>query len=285
MEQERLQRLMGSRSDGHWELFATAVGNGTSVRRTLEGLSSVALVANVGGPAISPSIVEQRVQALAAFDTQRLADLSREWKDPSELSLDLMDASVDFWTSAWRSSLRFLVLGGEVPKLEGLLPLPLEIEKDVLLEAEELELNTWDDLTHHVRDTATYSDLRALDRAKVSVDRPVTRARLVEFLGGESPSTEALERLRVLQHRTVFLDSSAQDYLGKLLLSEWEAAEELDNTGALTILMDVALECSNANGLRPRLVRALTQRLRASVEPARWAPFAYLLAGTNWRCP
>src|SRR4051812_38580984 len=109
-----LARLIRGRREGWWELVATATGDEEACARTMEGLSREALTSNFEGPASSPTIVEHRIQALAAYDRQQLIALSRTWKSVTEISLDLMNAEADFWTAAWRSSLRFLQQEREV---------------------------------------------------------------------------------------------------------------------------------------------------------------------------
>ena len=108
------------RSDGYWELLATAAGAPEAVERTVRGLTAQELDRGAHGLALAPSLVEERVEALAAHDVGRLVELAREWTAPSAMD------DHPWWQAAWRTSLRHLKDAGaisrqdvEAPWLEG----------------------------------------------------------------------------------------------------------------------------------------------------------------------
>src|SRR5690606_16410583 len=108
-----LVRIVGGRREGWWGVVATALGDEEACQRTKAALSRQALSTGYEGAASSPTIVEHRVQALAAHDQRVLVRLSRDWKQVTEIGQSLMDPEVDFWTAAWQTSLRFLKSLGE----------------------------------------------------------------------------------------------------------------------------------------------------------------------------
>jgi hypothetical protein len=97
-----LRAALSKRFDGYWELVATAAGHAASTARTEEGLSAKALAQGAIGPAHAPSLVSERVEALAAFSPQALARLAGGWIRPRDMGEN------PWWTAAWTSSLRHL---------------------------------------------------------------------------------------------------------------------------------------------------------------------------------
>jgi len=106
-EREALSSALRGMTSGFSELLATALGNARSVAKTIEGLASSALEQGHHGAAISPSLVSQRVDALAAHDEDLLVDIARTWKPIDELSI-VEQLDTDYWLTAWTTALRFV---------------------------------------------------------------------------------------------------------------------------------------------------------------------------------
>jgi hypothetical protein len=113
-----LSDALGSRSDGYWELLATAVGNPDALAQTRKGLAREALERGAFGEGVAPSIVRQRVEALAAWNRETLVELAMGWIEPSKIDRNPL------WTAAWGASMRHLhsanIFGSEyfsVPEL------------------------------------------------------------------------------------------------------------------------------------------------------------------------
>src|SRR5216684_9253805 len=105
-----LRAALSIRHAGYWELAATAAGQAESVAQTEKGLCAEALTRAADGPALAPSLVRERVEALAAFSPDRLARLASDWKDPQEIGND------PWWTAAWSTSLRHLRAIGAIER-------------------------------------------------------------------------------------------------------------------------------------------------------------------------
>lgn len=103
-----LEEYLSRRWDGPWELLATAAGVPESVARTKSALSARSLAATFDGEAVSPTLVEARVEAIAALDPRLLPQLAAQWPQPSTLASDPMDSASDFVVAAWLPALRFL---------------------------------------------------------------------------------------------------------------------------------------------------------------------------------
>src|SRR6185295_4621047 len=112
----RLRTFVLDRHDGFWELLATAAGHPVAIAKSERGLSAEALGQCFNGPAGSPSIVQARVEAIAAFNVGVLAELAGTWRSPKGLTADFDDVANDFWASAWCSALRHLSRIGAVER-------------------------------------------------------------------------------------------------------------------------------------------------------------------------
>src|SRR5690606_15967317 len=116
-------------------------GRMDSVQRSMDGLTAKALDLCFEGPAVSPSLVQQRIEALAACDVGLLLEVSRSWRPPDTISLDLMDEAADFWTCAWSSAMRFVSTPGDFVKgASGSLPYQVQREWDVRASAPRFRL-------------------------------------------------------------------------------------------------------------------------------------------------
>src|SRR5690606_3873000 len=113
------------------------------------------------GAASSPTIVEHRVQALAAHDQRVLVRLSRDWKQVTEIGQSLMDPEVDFWTAAWQTSLRFLKSLGEISDIRArALPRALAREFDVLFRPKApTRIRSWEEARNTLLAAEDYDEI------------------------------------------------------------------------------------------------------------------------------
>ena len=284
-----LAQLIRGRSEGWWGLVATVIGDELACARTTAGLSRDALTANFGGPASSPTIVGHRIQALAARDRQRLVALSRTWKGATEISLDIMNAEADFWTAAWRSSLRFLQQEGEVATVpESELPRQLAAEFAILFRPlAPTRISSWEEARDVVMDAGNdYGRIRQLDASKVRFDKPAEAAQLLELVGSNEPSPNELERLRFFFGRAYLIGEDGRSYLRHLLEKLWRSDPEptASSTG-VGILSDLVLELEGPAGPPRELVDNLLSALARSDAPEPLLPLVYLFFGHRWRHP
>lgn len=274
-----LRQHLLMRSDGYWELFATALGNVESIAKTVRGLTAESLAEASKGAAVSPSLVEQRVQALAAYDGALVRELTRAWKPMREIRADLFDEGVDFWTVAWSSSLRFLMeapVGAEAEEL------PLELRREVDVVFGGSRLVSVDEGIELARDPSVpYRDLR---RVALRHDGEVSEPMLVRLLESNTPTGSQLERLRIFQGSPDILSVAAVAFLEDLLLRTWPRGMELPLVGGFPILIEIIVGRGTESAI-VEVVDRLSAGIDASLRPADWAPFAYLLLGTGWTCP
>ena len=285
-----LIRLLGERDDGYWELLATATGREAASQRTLGGLASAALAAGFDGPAASPSLVGQRVEAVAALDSSLLVGLSKTWLPPEDISLDLMDPLADFWTAAWSSALRHLAKHPNSRSATGAasVPRPIALERAVLDAAPAAPLRTFEALLAVVADAAcTWDDLRRLDSSDVQLPAPIDQAQVEALLGGDRRAAGPdFSRLRILLPRPDILGEGARRWLRAQLQHRW-ATFEMPPTGdgGLLVLLQLVLAFEPVTEAPADLVQRFAQVLRSHGRPAQWAPFAYVLLRRGWGVP
>jgi hypothetical protein len=283
-----LRAFMRSRSDGYWELLATSVGDQESIRKTMNGVSADALASGTNGPAISPRLVDERLQALAALDHEIVQALASTWKPPSALNPGLTDPETDFWTAAWCAGLRFLKEPPEpLAEESSALPLALERELAVVFGRVAHGFSNWDALIREVvSSSVTYDELRKVAVALPAGDETVSQEELIGLLGSQRPGSKYLERLRIFTGRPTVLSVPARRSLERLFCDAWfiKAAFATDR-GANVVLMQLVLALTQDEGLKERATEHLMARLSEEGDPQQLAPFAYLLADTGWSCP
>jgi hypothetical protein len=285
---EKLIAFLQERRDGYWELLATAAGRMDSVSRCMDGLTAEALDAHSIGRAVSPSIVQQRVDSLAAFDAKLVIEVSRKWRQPDQVSTDLMDEAADFWACAWSAALRFLKKYGVPVQMGSSLPRLIHSEREILWEAPPTSIRSIHDLLAFVSDSSRgYDNYRVLDRAPFHLERALTEEEMVRLLGGSiAPNDSDLERLRVFLPRVNLIGPSAQVYLGELLRTRWFAlVGPPSTTGGLLTLLNVVLAQDGQQEPPTDIVEHFVEILRRSGQPGPWAPFAYLLLKQGWEVP
>jgi hypothetical protein len=283
MANNELRSLLCSRTDGYWELLATAGGHEDALSKTMKGLTDSALKAGTRGPALSPNLVDHRIQALAAHDPRTIEVLAGTWEPPEPVTQTLLSSANDFRTAAWCASLRFLhELGFRRPRAEGV-ALELQEEIEVVFGARKyLDI----DAAIHVAlmPTTRYVDLRQIilaDAGAATVD-----LRVIQHLLGDGPhSGSALERLRIFRDAPQALSLAALQHLDKLLIDLWPTQLDLGHIGGLLNLMSVVLSHPQRSAeTYSHLIDRLRGELESSENPIHLLPFAYLLADTKWKC-
>jgi hypothetical protein len=284
MKVEELRQYLSQRTDGPWELLATAVGNASSLRTTLDGLRADQIELAGRGRSISPEIVDQRIQAVAAFDRHRVSELVLSWPSLRALmGADPMSVEVDFWTAAWVAALRFLPSVPELTALEiGSLPMPIQVELTTLgAVVRKISLDAV--LIGMSRSDITYHDLRRLGRS-VSAAVPVSED-FMRNLFAIRLGALGLERLRILSDMTDF-EEGALEYLVTLFaqLDLQRTVPVPGPSGGELVLIELVLRHSASESRRVQLVDRLLAGLQTD-GPRYWAPLAYLVSGTQWVCP
>jgi hypothetical protein len=284
-----LARLVGDRRQGWWGLIATALGDEEASRRSRASLSRDALTANVEGDAISPTIVEHRIQALAAHDQRQLVSLSRDWKHVTEIGQSILDREADFWTTAWLSSLRFLKNQGEVTSIpDGEMPKRLQAEFRVLFRPEApVIISSWDEVRNRLlADECGYDDIRQLDASEVRVTGQIGRAELADLLKEGRSGQLRMERLRFFFGRGRLIGEEGRRYLTQMVDELWESLHEFGTTpSGVTILVDLALELARLAGVQHDIYKRLVSSLAELERPERLLPIVYLAVGKGWRHP
>ncbi|MGC4070809.1 MAG: hypothetical protein QM784_40270 [Polyangiaceae bacterium] len=200
MEAAEFRQYISTKSDGYWELLATAVGNGAAVAKSLAGLQGSAFKEGVCGPSGTPSLVGRRVDALAAYRPSLLVEASKTWTKPSEMSYDLMASENDLLFAAWFSSLRFLVPAGTVSASDfrtnytGICE-----EAGVQFSPTPFQVSDWNELIEHFEGgEMPHNRIRAMDRYALLLP-PADRGMLKRLLGRGKPT--AFGRIRIFRER------------------------------------------------------------------------------------
>ena len=282
-----LVRMVRTQRTGWWGLVATALGDEEARQESMAGLSCEALTAAFEGPAGSPSIVEHRVQAVAASNPEDLVGLSRRWKPMGHIGQSLMDPEVDFWTAAWLTSLRFLKNLNEVKGVPvGALPRPLAREFGVLFRpVAPVRLSSWEAACSHVQAMEDYDSIRQLDISEVLFDEQIGEPELIRLLRRSGSDEPQLERLRFFFRRGQLIGEDGRRFLEQLVDTHWESLHQPGTTpSGFTVLVDLVLELRKQEAVVGVYERILSS-LRAQKSPERLLPIVYLTAGRDWRHP
>lgn len=278
------------RRGGEWDLLATAAGAPDALRISLEGLSEAALQAHSNGPAISFSIVHERVNAVAAWDKSLLDGLAATWINPELISLDPYDSAADFWMTAWATSMRFLARRHPwVTNATGRLPRPIELEREILRRRGP-DLRGYQQLAAFL--SAPECNLRCLDDSSIQLDTPLTMTKLAQLPGWTKVGQpEDFSLLRIFFGRPQLLDPSASSCLRREWDEWWFSLKELPLPGGWPlVLLDLLLELyprddSECETWHRKVVEHLIFLLEKIDLPLQAAPLIYLLCGRGWRCP
>ncbi len=192
---ERLAKLARRRTDGAWELLATAAGNPVAIENCCEMLTA-AMLDDLSQPG---RMVEGRVEALSAFNPTALASLARKWPKP-------VRSQSLYVHMAWRVGLRHLLPIMPLHRAEFGVPILLE-EASVVWRPESVTPITW---------------RQAFDLID---ERPIFNYTLVRELArhpfiGPYPTQIELEgsptgMLRLLRGHVHQLDTDTRDYLAQ----------------------------------------------------------------------
>jgi hypothetical protein len=226
---------------------------------------------------------------LAAHDQRQLVRLSRDWKAVTEIGLNLMDPEADFWTTAWRASLRFLKSQGIVVDIpNATLPKPLSAEFHVLFRPEApATISSWEE----ARDTLLaaahdYDVIRQLDASEVQIKDHLGSAELLDLLSPDRSGQLRMERLRFFFGRGRLIDEDGRRYLEHLVDELWVSLDELGTTpSGFTILIDLVLELAGPARAHHGVYKRLLSSLAKLERPERLLPLVYLALGKGWRHP
>jgi len=192
-----LREALHVQVSGAWEPLATAAGASSAVQATELGLSATELARGALGLAQGPSVIRERVEALAAYDPARLARLAQAWIAP-----DLIQGYW-WWTSAWHASLRHLKGLGVIDR--GGVSVPeLREEAAILWPVSPDERLTLPEAFRHAElEGHPYAYARTLDG---KIDRTPLRANYV-------PSELPVHMLRLLRGKASWLSEADQHLL------------------------------------------------------------------------
>lgn len=254
-----LKEVLKGRWDSFWELAATSVGVEESVKKTLTGLSAEEINKGANGQACSPSLIRERVEALAAWNPMTLTILASEWVQPKDID------EFSWWQPAWSVSLRHLKALNAVQREDVDVP-ALSAEVGILWNDKEKEVFSWQEMKSKVQEGVLYGELRKLSDSTL---RENTIS--VEDIADAPP-----EILRLLRGRYDLLDSRARNYIVEL------ATSTPVGQGFPELIVEVCKELSL--NVTNELCRNLARRIPTLKDPRKVVPLIYVLV-SDWRVP
>jgi hypothetical protein len=244
-----------------WELLATAIGVEEAVKVTTDGLRGAELHKKVGGKASFPSVIRERVDALAAYNPQLLAQLAQQWLVPSAIQND------HWWTAAWHPSLRHLKQLGVIQRDQVNVP-ALRHEVDILWYDADPSPISWKALQREF----DHAGGRDFDMMRMVSSRQLSDT----TLSVQDITSVPFYRLRSLRGKTEKLDKSARDWLQDM----GRTGAQGDFAGAVYVLeLCKELSLPVEAELEVRIARQIPQLDLTSI-----ASTIYVLF-TNWRIP
>jgi hypothetical protein len=250
------------RQDGYWELLAASVGTPRALARVLTGLSREQLEQAARSDEITPSLVRERVEALAAFDPRLLADLAGSWRSPAEIRGD------PFWQAAWGTALRHLRELDLFSEMATRAP-ELAAEVAIIGSTPAPEARSWSQLIHKYK-----SQFIPYDTLRMWANLPLSDSAISVRAVEAAP----LLLLRILRGREQLLDSAARNHLRSVAVD----ALALDPLESALLLEIVRRFDTNVIAVvREGLVQLLPALLDARVV----IPLAYLLVSPHWIAP
>jgi hypothetical protein len=252
---------LSQRQDEYWELLATAAGVPESVARTEHGLCAEALSQGPRGPAIAPSLVMERVEALSAFSPDRLARLASEWVPPREIDDD------PWWTTAWTAGLRHLDAVGAISRARAETP---ALAKECAL--------IWGNPSPPEISWRLFAETLQTDLSRYDTCRLVGRARIIEStISDHDLRAVPWEMLRLLRGRITLLDPAARTLIHERART-WATRDPLEAALVAEICGDISSQ--DFDCIRQEVIDAIP-----SVSDARTLiPLAYVLLG-SWHTP
>ncbi|MCC6995522.1 MAG: hypothetical protein IT370_13005 [Deltaproteobacteria bacterium] len=260
MTPDALRAIMRRRMDGDWQYLATAAGEPGLVDFTIRALSSSEL--DRGHDAIDPflSHVPERVEALAAFDINRLVSLARTWRLPEEVS------GLPWWDRAWIAALRHVAPSGVITPSQARFG-NLEWFASMIWDPPEVDEVSWHELKQS--STRTYQiGLPRLARAKLREQR-ITASDLLDA----DPWL-----LRLLRGRTDRLEADARALLDELTVAALQKGEDA------SILLETACAVSDS-AARARYSDMVAATLATLSTPEPLTCCCYILLGNGWQLP
>ncbi|MBU1218218.1 hypothetical protein KKF34_14390 [Myxococcota bacterium] len=281
------------RSDGYWELLNTANGDKKSIQKTIKGLKKKSIEMGTTGPSYTYNLVGERVEAIAAYSTQILVKLSKEWIHPDKISLDFNDSIADLWAVAWARSLRFLKhVDKSFIKENGKIPYTVELEWKTLFEDCDVNISSVTQLIDYIVSKPwDYNHFRWLDRAKIELERQLGVEDFKIILNEKDSGIKNFDPLRVFLPRLKYISNSGKEYLNHLL------NEHYCNLGGIEdfrvkrslILLNIVLDLNVNTEIPENVVNVIIKELRKIGTPTYditiLARDIYLLLRQNWRCP
>jgi hypothetical protein len=278
---DRLREALSARDDGYWELAAASAGAPSALERVRAGLTGEELERGARGDAIAPSVVRERVEAVAACDPRMLIEIAGGWGAPVELG------DRPFFAAAFGAALRHLaahgaitrsaitrseVAGSEVAGSRVAVDPELEAEVEILWPlARDIEARRWRDLVDAHRRAAhvPFDRIRALARVPL-VDRA---------LGVNDVADAPWAMLRALRGREHLLDPSARAHLREVASGLSPDADPFD----AAVLVEIA---SRVDPELLAIVRdAFVARLPGEPDARAVIPLVYVLLGNGWVVP
>jgi hypothetical protein len=256
-----LRAALSDRNDSYWELLATAAGDAESIERTETGLRVEALTQGAGGPAVAPSIVSERVEALAAFNPARIVKLATKWQAPKQIGDN------PWWHAAWLTSLRHLRAQGAIER--GQVDCPALFAETALL---------WDEPFEREISWRRFSEELKSSKLRYEICRSAARGEIAEkSLSARDLEDVPWQMLRLLRGRARLLDQSAVDLLIDRARN-WTNRDPLEMALVAEICADLS---PTTNGW---MAEEMISIIPSTSDPRDLTPIAYTLLG-GWHPP
>ena len=249
-----------------WELWAAAAGHPIALASARQGISRAALNDGPYGAALTLGVVEERIEAIAAYDPHLLKTVTQEWIAPQFIR----DAAwYEWWREAWSISLRHLKAINavqyeyvDVPALKDAVQRVWPRSNSDLVSWRQLR-----DMLTPINDAINYDTV---------FDHHYTLQE--KLLSNDDLATAPDVMLRLLRGRTHLLDDSAREYLFQralpcMFLDPW-----------FYLVMETVIE------LLPQTRALFATKFMAYVDsspalnPRSLARIVYILLG-NWHTP
>lgn len=258
---DSLQHALRQRADGRWAFLAAAAGRPESIDELALAVSSRELDRGSAGAAVTPSLVSERVEALAVSARPVLVRVAIEWRKPAATGSD------PFWSAAWNAALRHLA--GEMDlNPEDFRPSAVASEAAIVWPNGDKDVYTWNELLTRCRDgVASYEQIRRW------ATHPLGDRRIREEQVTNAPSL----LLRVLRDRVELLTADAVASLNARV----EVAGEDPFEVAILAELLACVDDSIADNLREQVLSILP----TVTDPREVIPLAYVLLGQHWVVP
>lgn len=274
-----LLALMRARTEGNWEFLATAAGERSSVERTVRCLDGSTLPTDRFS---SRTVVRQRIEALAAFDTSALARVASTWPLPQEFPGNGSSGIATRLTEAWAAALRHLPLSVQQKILRGDVPKAYNQERVALVTPAPCFVD-WIEVIQFVRNAPSYAHLRATDRSTFPSLSP--SAFWIDTLldiphGGR---WSAFQTVRVLRGGVHHLSPEARMYLLELAEAAWSSFS--GDSPIQLLFFELARSIDRGARVLDLATEQLIATLKKAESPQRLLQTAYVVADAGWTMP